>query len=145
MDRWRNYFLSIAEVCARQSKDPSTKVGAVIADRFDRVVSMGFNGLPRGVKDKAAVLKDREVKNMVTLHAEVNAIVFAKQDVSECIIYCTHVPCSQCSALIIQAGIKEVVVGVESGKELSSAWDVSIAMTRKMFKEAGVKMVEVPR
>lgn len=144
-ERWTNYFLSVAEASAKQSKDPNTQVGAVITDQYDRIVSTGFNGLPRGIKDSSKILNDREVKLMVMIHAEVNAILFARRDLSDCTLYSTHMPCSHCAALIIQTGIKKVIVGTESGKELTDRWNESLEMSRKIFKEAGIKVKEVNR
>jgi len=143
--RWENYFLTVAETAAAQSKDPNTKVGCVITDKYDRIISTGFNGLPRGIKDTAKILNDRDTKLMIILHAEVNAILFAKRDLVECILYSTHIPCSSCASLIIQTGIKQVIVGTEVGKELTERWNTSLELSKKIFKEAGVKIKEVSR
>jgi len=144
-DRWTNYFLSIADVAAKQSKDPSSKVGAVIADPADRVISTGFNGPPRGVKDDSDILADRKLKLQITLHAEANAILFAKRDLTDCIIYTTHAPCAQCAALIIQSGITSVIAGEEAGSEFTDRWADSIDVAKRIFKEAGVKFRRVLR
>lgn len=143
--RWTNYFLTLAETAAKQSKDPNTKVGAVIADKHDRVISSGFNGFPRGIADNSKLLENRDTKLMITMHAETNAILFSQQNLEGMSIYVTHTPCSNCAALIIQAGIKKVVVGTEPGTELTDRWKESLNMSKKLFKEAGVKYKEIPR
>ncbi|RLD76201.1 MAG: cell division protein DedD [Bacteroidetes bacterium] len=145
MNRWENYHLSIADVAASKSKDPNTRVGCTIVDPFDRTISTGFNGLPRGIEDRAEILNDRDLKLMLTIHAEVNAILFAKQDLTGYSLYTTHSPCSNCSALIVQAGIARVVVGTHPDKKLTSRWDASIKLAKSIFKEAGVEFIEVDR
>ena len=107
MADWHKRFLTLAEHIAGWSKDPSTKVGAVIVDQQRRIVSTGYNGFPQGVVDNPQLPRERKL--MRTLHAEANAILFAKRDLSGCTIYVTHHPCAHCAAMIIQAGIKRVV------------------------------------
>ena len=80
-DKWDLRLLGLAKHVAEWSKDPSTKVGAVIADQKHRVLSLGFNGFARGVKDLAQRLDDRETKYDMIIHAERNAILFANASV----------------------------------------------------------------
>lgn len=143
--RWDNYHMSKAELTASQSKDPNTKVGAVIIDAFDREISSGFNGLPRGIEDSARVLDDRELKLMVTIHAEINAILFSHRNLSECSLYTTHIPCSGCAALIIQSGIGEVIAADNPDEHLSSRWQASTDLAKQLFDEAGVIFRTIPR
>ena len=90
----------MAELVGSWSKDPSTQVGAVIT-HGNRIVSVGFNGYPHGISDSADT-DDREMKLLKTLHAEENAILFAKRDLAGSDIWVTHFPCPNCAAKIIQ-------------------------------------------
>ena len=106
--KWDQRFLDLAKLVASWSNDPSTKVAAVIT-RGKRIVSMGFNGFPAGIKDDKR-LQDREIKNSFILHAEDNALLFAKQDLTGCSIFTyPFMPCASCSSKIIQAGITRVI------------------------------------
>lgn len=106
---WDRRFLELASVVGSWSKDPSTKVGAVIVNENKQIVSMGYNGFPRGVKDDYR-LEDRETKYNLIVHAEANAIIHAKDSLEGCTIYTDpFMPCSKCAGLIIQSGIKRVV------------------------------------
>lgn len=140
MTHWPNRFLELATFISSWSKDPSTKVGAVIT-RGNRIISTGFNGPPQKVYDLQERLLDREVKLRITLHAEVNAILFAKQDLSDCRIYCTHPPCALCAAMIIQSGLKEVITP-EISLEFYKRWKEDIDLSMKLFSEANIIVSE---
>lgn len=83
LSKWDNRFLNLAEYASYWSKDPSTQCGAVIA-RGNRVISMGFNGFPKGTDDAPARYQDREQKYLRVVHAEVNAILFSRCDLTGC-------------------------------------------------------------
>ena len=136
--KWQKRFFDMAQLVASWSKDPSSQIGAVIVDAQNRVISTGFNGLPVGVKDTNDRLGDRETKYKMILHAEENAIMFAKQKLDGCSIYVTKMPpCAHCAALIIQSGIKEVYV---PAGEIPERWLDSVKLTSQMFNEAGVDL-----
>jgi dCMP deaminase len=84
--KWHNRFLDLAKFISGWSKDPSTKVGAVIVDKNKRIVSVGYNGFPKDVKDDNR-LYDRESKYLIIIHAEINAILFANKSLDDCILY----------------------------------------------------------
>lgn len=108
-DIWNRRFLELASFISNWSKDPSTKVGAVIVDCNRRIISTGYNGFPIGVSDDQERLENRDFKYKAILHAEENAIMFAKKDLSRCSLYVSSLPpCSHCASLIIQSGIKNV-------------------------------------
>lgn len=130
-------LMKIAEVIAQQSKDPSTKTGAIIVDRYHRTVSTGYNGYPRGVHDDR--LDDREYRLARTLHAELNAILFSRQDLTGCIMICTHHPCSKCAAAIIQTGIDTVITKMNINP-FTERWKDSIQRAGELFYEAKVKL-----
>ena len=134
--KWISRFLGLAEYVSEWSKDPSTKVGAVIA-KDKRIVSLGFNGFPRETKDNSEIYEDRERKYLRVLHAEANAILFAKTDLRGCCLYATHFPCCQCASLIIQSGITEVYVPRQT-QEFIERWYEQIKESLAMFTEAHV-------
>lgn len=135
---WHEFFLDMAKLVASRSKDPSTQVGAVIVDPVLNVpVGMGYNGFPRGVSDLVERYTDRTIKYEMIVHAEVNAILNAVRDVHGCALYSTFMPCPQCAAQLIQAGIKTVYALVSPADE---RWKEKAEITKTMFAEAGVKM-----
>lgn len=137
MSKWSDRFLALAEHIAEWSQDPSTKVGAVIVDSQKRVVSMGYNGFPRGIKDLPERYKNRETKHLFVCHAERNAIDNAPRSVEGCTIYVPLLPCNECAKSIIQSGIKKVVT-YQPTREDKFNWDI----TRLMFQEAGISLYE---
>ena len=134
--KWVSRFLGMAEHVSSWSKDGSTKVGAVIA-KDKRIVSLGFNGFPENTNDSMDIYEDRERKYLRVLHAEANAILFSKVDLRDCQLYATHFPCCQCAALIIQSGITEVYVPVQT-LEFMDRWYEHIKESIAMFTEAHV-------
>lgn len=140
--RLQEWALGMATHVAKLSKDPSTKVGAVIFDDKRRIVSAGYNGFARGVKDDPKRLNDRDTKYKLTLHAEKNAIMFSTGDLEGCTMVVTHPCCSQCAALVIQSGIKHVMWPRPS-REFSERWGNDMALSLLQFGEAGVEITEV--
>lgn len=135
---WDKRFMELAMYISEWSKDPSTKVGAVIVDENRRIVSTGYNGFPRGVVDSKERLENRDIKYRMVLHAEENAIMFAKQNLQGCSLYVTTMPpCSHCAALIIQSGIKHVYA---PKCDIPYRWTESVATTKQMFLESGVAL-----
>lgn len=133
--KWAKRFIQMAELVGSWSKDPSTQVGAVIT-KNNRIVSVGFNGYPHGISDSAEV-DERETKYLKTLHAEENAILFAKRDLDGCDIWVTHFPCPNCAAKIIQTGIS-VVHCPKQNEDFLSRWGDKISLSQDMFQQAGV-------
>ena len=112
--RWDARFLEMAKVVASWSKDPSTKVGAVIVRPDKTVCSVGFNGFPRFVDDSPGQYADRNIKYPQVKHAEENAILFAREHLAGYTLYVYPLrTCCPCSGDVIQAGIKRVVVGLD--------------------------------
>jgi dCMP deaminase len=135
--KWDERFLGLAKVVGSWSKDPSTQVGAVIVDCNNRIISIGFNGFPKGVKDSEERLCNREVKYDIIVHAEANALMFANRSVEGCTLYTwPFQPCSKCAALIIQSGIKRVVSVVRD----DNRWKKNFDIARQLFKESGIIM-----
>lgn len=138
---WHKRFIELARHFASWSKDPSTKVGAVLIDEKHRVVGEGYNGFPRGIEDSPERLNDRPTKYALVVHAEVNAILNAtRADLDDCSLYCTHLPCSGCAKLIIQAGIRRVFVPPVADV---ATWAEDQQRAMEMFREADVDVLRV--
>ena len=139
---WDEYFMGLAHLSARRSKDPNTQVGAAIVDENHRVVSVGYNGFPSGVSDdefpwsrEGGVL---ESKYAFVVHAELNAILNSPRSVRGCTIYVSLFPCNECAKAIIQSGITRIVY--ESDKY--NGIDTNIA-SKRMLKAAGVVLQRI--
>lgn len=105
---WDHYYLSQAYMVAQLSKDPATKVGAVLVDNINRSVATGYNGFPSGVGEDPEKW-ERPTKYEYVIHAELNAILNCNFNAFGGTIYCTLEPCHKCLAAIIQKGISRVV------------------------------------
>ena len=111
---WEYYFMEIAKLSARRSKDPNTQVGACIVNCDNKIVGIGYNGLPKGCSDDLFPWGNDNKDILLTkypyvVHAEANAIINASLKVSGARIYTTLFPCNECMKLLIQSGIKEVI------------------------------------
>lgn len=155
-NRWHDHFLELALLNARMSKDPSTKVGAVIVGPDREVRSMGFNGLPRGVADTPERMNDRDTKLALVVHAEMNAILNAARvgvSVKGCTLYLAATdasglvwggpPCTRCTVETIQSGITAIVS--HPFKDVPSRWKDDIERARDLLTEAGVAFTEVAK
>ena len=139
-NKWSKRFMELANHVAQWSKDPSTKVGSVIVRPDNSVVSMGYNGFPRGVEDYN--LNDREYKYARTIHAELNAVLSARTSVEGCHAYVSLCPCSNCAASLVQAGITKVFFN-PIPEELMERWGDSFRITFDILSQAGVEYAEV--
>ncbi len=141
-DKWDVRFIEHAKFVSSYSKDPSTRVGAVITDGEFNIRSIGYNGFPRGVEDSEERLENRPLKYKLVTHAEANAVATCARlgvKIEGCTLYCTLFPCTTCCGIIIQSGIRRVVVPVPSD-ELVSRWGDDFALSTIMFNEAGVEI-----
>lgn len=135
---WDGRFLGLAQSIASWSKDPSTKVGAVIVRPDRTIASVGYNGFPRGVEDDPETLANREAKYLRTVHAEVNAILTAKEPLAGYTLYVSPLhPCAACAGIIIQSGIKRVVAFM---KDSPDRWLNQFMAAKSMFDQAGVQV-----
>ena len=136
---WDEYFMKIAETVALKSKDPSSKMGCVIVDKNKRVISLGYNGLIQGADETKMTLSERPMKYYFTTHSEMNAVLFAHQDLTGCTIYNRVATCDNCLKYCLQAGIKRFVY-----KELrvhSHSTDPKASMTNFVTDEAVVRLL----
>ena len=131
--------MSIAMLSAMRSKDPSTQVGACIVNSEKRILSMGYNGMPKHCSDDEFPW-DRDgsplsSKSLFVCHAELNAILNCNSgSVKGCTVYSTLFPCNECAKAIIQSGIAEVVYMSDKYSESDS-----VLASKRMFDTAGVK------
>ena len=124
MTDWDRRFLDLCEHIATWSKDPSTKLGSVIVDDKKRIVSVGYNGFPRGVFDYEERYNDRPTKYLFVAHAERNALDNAPMMVDGCTLYVALEPCVECAKSIIQKGIKKVVTYRPMREDIFN-WNIS--------------------
>lgn len=151
---WDKLFIDAAELFSTKSKDPSTKIGAVIIGPDNEVRSVGFNGFPRGVEDDPKAFDhryERPAKYSYTEHAERNAIYNAARvglSLKDCTLYMNYNPheiCPDCARAIIQSGIKKVIGPVRSmlKPENRKQWEDTFKITDTMFSEASIWVEEV--
>ena len=137
--RWVSRYFEIAGLVGTWSKDPSTKVGAIIVGDKGQIISQGYNGFPRGVKDSPERYNNRELKYRLVVHAEMNAILNALYNGSSVVgasIYIHNLPvCQECAKAIIQAGLARVFIDTSVNERWGDAWEIS----KTMFSEAGVR------
>lgn len=142
LNKWQKRFLSLAEHISAWSKDPSTKCGAVIT-KGNCIISLGFNGFPMEVDDHSSRYTDRELKYQMIIHAEINAILFAKESLDGCTLYTTPLPpCCRCAAQVIQSGITHIVAP-QCTTDLGERWEESLEIAKQMYIDAGVTLTEV--
>jgi dCMP deaminase len=140
---WDEYFMGVALLSAKRSKDPSTQVGACIVNQKNKIVGAGYNGLPAGCDDDSFPWEKQgeflQTKYPYVCHAELNAILNnIGMDLHGCRIYTALFPCNECAKAIIQSGITEVIY--LSDKYAGS--DASVA-SKKMLETAGVNSRKV--
>jgi dCMP deaminase len=142
-EKWDRRYLGLAKYYSQFSKDPSTKVGAVVVDLDNRVAGMGYNGFPEGIADTPERLNNRELKYKLVLHAEVNAILDAGDRARASTLYvwpsfALPPVCNECCKIAIAAGVMEIV-GFEGGDdERAARWKDSISISKVLCEEAGI-------
>jgi deoxycytidylate deaminase len=104
---WKDHFIAIAHAIATKSKDPMSKVGCVIVDEDQRIVSTGYNGFIKGC-DESKLSWERPAKYQYVVHAEANALLFAHRNLKNATMYLTDAPCDNCLKHLLQAGIRKV-------------------------------------
>jgi dCMP deaminase len=136
---WDEYFMALAILSAERSKDPNSQVGSCIVSDNKMIMSMGYNGFPKGIDDKDLPWgRDGDfldTKYAYVVHSEANAIMNAQgRDLKGCTLYVALFPCNECAKLIIQAGLEKIIYFDDKYKDSEN----NIA-TRKMFDLAGIK------
>lgn len=151
--RWDHHFLQLSLDLARMSKDPSTKVGAIIIGPDREIRSAGFNGFPRGIIDRPDRLADRETKLKLMVHGEMNAVLAAARvgiPLKGCTMYLAAMdntgnvwggcPCTRCTVEIIQAGIAHIISWPR--KTAPSRWHDDLEFAEALLQEAGISYRE---
>jgi dCMP deaminase len=141
--KWDQRFLELSKLVASWSKDPSTQTGAVIVRPDRTIISVGYNGFPKGMEDTPELYANREVKYSRIVHCEMNAILNAQQSVQGCTLYTfPFASCDRCAVHMIQAGITTFVFP-KLPTELEGRWKESVVKTKAYFEEAGVNWREI--
>ena len=139
-ESWMKKYLALAGQIAGWSKDPSTKVGAVAVGVNGQILSQGYNGFPRGIRDSKDRLYSREEKYKFVVHAEMNCIYNATLNgvsLRDADLYVYGLPvCSECAKGVVQVGIRRVFMCCPA--DISDKWRKSFKVTSEIFGEAGV-------
>lgn len=132
---WNEYFMSICILSSKRSKDPNTQVGSCIVDENNHIIGIGYNGFPNGCSDDILPWSRDNPNNLenkypYVVHAEVNAILNKNiMNLSNCRMYITLFPCNECTKLIIQSGIREIIY-LQDKEDIAS---------KKMLDLTGIK------
>lgn len=142
---WNEYFMSIAKLSSYRSKDPNTKVGACIVNGENKIVGVGYNGLPWGCEDEEFPWETRDgdlhdTKYPYVVHAELNAILNSTSNLKGSRIYVSLFPCHECVKAIIQSGIVEILF--EDDKYLGTQSDMA---AKRMLDSAKVKYTKIDK
>ena len=143
LNRWEHRWIRAAAENSEFSKDPGTQCGAVIVDPSGkRRISEGYNGFPQAIADTSERLHDRSFKYGATIHAEMNAILFARCDLSNHHLYTVTPPCDRCAAHIVQAGISQCA-WLAPTPDYWERWEQQVMFGRRLMQEAGMFLMEV--
>ena len=136
---WDEYFMGVAMLSAKRSKDPNTQVGCAIVNSDKKIIGIGYNGFPKSISDDELPW-EREgsylhTKYPYVVHAEANAILNSTRSLEGSTLYVTLFPCNECAKLLVQSGIKEVVYlqDLHHDSEETEA-------SRRILKLAGIKL-----
>ena len=138
---WDEYFMGIALLAAKRSKDPSTQVGACIVSEDNIIISTGYNGMPKGCSDDEFPWNrdGEDNKYAYVVHAELNAILNANgRNLRGSLVYVALFPCNECAKAIIQSGVREVVYLSDKYKDT-----MGNLASKRMLNAAGVKFTQL--
>lgn len=147
---WDIRFLNIAKEVSTWSKDPTTKVGAILVNPETQVIlSTGCNGFPRKFPDDIEMLNNRELKRRITIHAEINAILNAAKlgtKIDNATLYVYGLPvCDHCAPNVIQAGIKRIVMEKSNLPITDSIWDKAWEFSSWLFNQMQIQTQFIER
>lgn len=143
---WDEYFMGVAMLSAMRSKDPNTQVGCCIVSQENKILSMGYNGLPRGCSDDAFPwvregTDPLETKYVYATHSELNAILnYNGGSLAGAKLYVSLFPCNECAKAIIQSGIKEVIYDCDKYADTPA-----VLASKRMLDAAGVTYEQYDR
>ena len=141
MENWDKKFIKLSKHISDWSKDKNKKVGAVIVDDDNVVISMGYNGIPRGCDDTAECRYERPIKYLFTEHAERNAIYHAARhgvSLKGCKMYVTLFPCADCARAMIQSGITKLIAPEPNLEH--DVWGEHFKAAIQMMEEAKIEI-----
>lgn len=136
---WDQYFMGIAQLSTMRSKDPNTSVGACIVDKDNKILSVGYNGMPQGCSDDEYPWEREhenplETKYLYVCHAELNALLnYTGTNLKGAKIYTTLFPCNECTKALIQSGISEVIYGTDKYADTPS-----VMAAKRMMASSGI-------
>lgn len=140
---WDDYFMAMAFLSAKRSKDPIKQTGACIVNANNRIIGIGYNGFPRNVPDDELSWADTaddvtDTKHPYVCHAAMNAILNKnKEDLNSARMYTTHFPCNECAKIIIQSGISRIIYSISPPVNC-----IKSEATRKLFALVGVSLIQ---
>ena len=143
---YHSWQIEKARVVASRSRDPSTKCGAVIVRPDKSVCAEGYNGFPRAMPDVEVYYEEKREKHDRIIHAEMNALLAAREPLQGYTIYTTTQPCKNCAKHIIAAGIQQVIWPTPNDPSqvgIAERWAEDFARARQLFDECGVIYLEV--
>ena len=147
-DDWNIFFMQQAQLMSTRSKDPSTKVGCIIVSPQRVVLSEGYNGFPRGIADTPERLNDRAQKYPRVVHGEANAVINAGRNgakIVDGIVFVTQPPCPDCTKLLVNAGIREILyIDLDESKKGIAGWRDQLSISFDMLDEAGIPHKTIP-
>lgn len=138
---WNTYFMGVAMLASKRSKDPSTQVGACIVNKDNVIVGVGYNGMPRGCSDdempwERSAESVLDTKYPFVCHAELNALLNSNTaSLKGCTLYATLFPCNECAKAIIQSGITHVVYYEDKYSDTDS-----VKASKLLFESSGVSL-----
>ena len=141
---WDDFFGSVASLSAMRSRDPVKKTGACIVNDDNRLVGIGYNGMPKGIDDGLLPWQDTAVdpideKHLYVCHATMNAVLNKnQQSLRDCRIYCTNIPCNECAKILCQVGIKKIYFLNDCPEDC-----ISTLGTRKLCEAAGISIKQL--
>lgn len=141
--KWDLRFLKIAQEISYWSKDPSTKVGAVIVDSKRNIISTGYNGFPSGIDDSPDAYANRELKYQRIIHAEMNALLRGKDLTGHTLYTWPFMSCDRCAVMVVQSGIIRCVAP-EPTEDIKNRWNDSISISSNLFSEANIELMIYP-
>jgi dCMP deaminase len=138
------WYLNMARYVSTASKDPSTQTGAVIIRADGTPAAFGFNGFPQGMDDSPELYADREVKYSRTVHCEMNAVIFARENLTGATLYTwPFASCDRCAVAMIQAKIERFVYP-SMPPDKKARWGTTMDTAAAYMREAGCEVVEIP-
>lgn len=138
MTKWHTRYMQLVELVSTWSKDPRKQVGAVVT-KNNRVLGIGFNGFPSIIADTEQRLHNRELKNKLMIHAEINAIMAARS-LGDTIYVYPCLPCTACLMIILQVGITRVVSS-KKFKDRPTQWDKELVC--QISTEHGIEILYI--